>query len=274
MGTLGTINKLALNKSFKNKIKKTYLWSIFLKQFDSRHKTVNVLGFQIKYCSYGNFVTLFKDIFVKAEYYFITQKPTPLIIDCGSNIGMSVLFFKIMYPDSEIIAFEPNEAAFSCLETNIGINKLQSVSLHKKALSKKEGRIDFYFDQSNPGSLAMSTFQERMPKQKQTVEAVCLSKFIDRQVDFLKMDVEGAEFGIIEELSKGNKLKYIKQMAIEYHHHIIKDEDRLSTTLKLLEDEGFGYQLEGHLGRPFNENKYQDIMIYAYRKNNSIVPVP
>jgi len=58
-------------------------------------------------------------------------------------------------------------------------------------------------------------------------------------------------------------------MAIEYHHHIVKDEDMLSVLLSTLEHAGFGYQLGGALPRPFERNQFQDVLIYAYRKTAS-----
>jgi Methyltransferase FkbM domain len=141
--------------------------------------------------------------------------------------------------------------------------------VHKAALSNKEGIIDFYFDQKNLGSLCMSTRQERMPKQKRSVKALLLSKHIDEDVDFLKIDIEGAELEVIEELRNARKLSHIKQMAIEYHHHIVRKSDTFSRTLSILEDAGFGYQIESDLGRPFKREQFQDILVYAYRKKST-----
>jgi len=228
---------------------------------------VNIVGYRVKFCRYRTFSRLFKAIFLNQIYHFVTDKANPFIIDCGSNIGMSVLYFKMIYPDSEILAFEPDREAYSCLETNVRLNELKSIETIKKAISNKEGRIDFWFDQENPGSLRGSIIRERMPKQRQEVEAACLSKYIDREVDFLKTDVEGAERDIIEELSNERKLHYIKQMIIEYHHHIVKDTDVFSRILRILEDAGFGYQIESGLKRPLKRQRFQDILIYAYQKD-------
>jgi hypothetical protein len=141
--------------------------------------------------------------------------------------------------------------------------------VHQAALSNKEGIIDFYFDQENLGSLCMSTKQERMPKQRRSVEALLLSKHIDEEVDFLKIDIEGAELEVVEELSNARKLSYVKQMAIEYHHHIVSEADTFSRMLSVLEDAGFGYQIESNLGRPFKRDQFQDILVYAYRKKST-----
>ena len=88
-------------------------------------------------------------------------------------------------------------------------------------------------------------------------------------VDFLKIDIEGSELEVIEELSNAKKLRYVKQMVIEYHHHIARESDVFSRMLRLLEDAGFGYQIESFLGRPFAREQFQDIIVYVYRKKST-----
>lgn len=82
----------------------------------------------------------------------------------------------------------------------------------------------------------------------------------------MKLDIEGAEADVLRELADSGRIRRIEQMAIEYHHHIIAGEDRLASTLSLLERCGFGYGLGAKLARPFERGRFQDIMIYAYRK--------
>lgn len=267
ISTLRRISSLALEQDLKDKIRDTYLNTILLKRYDAKNNIADIAGFKVQFCTFGSLAYLFDEIFLGQEYSFAAGNQSPFIIDCGSNIGMSILFFKMMYPNSAILAFEPDKEAFLCLETNVRANELQSVEVHNKAVSKEEGRIDFYYDPDNPGSFSMSTVQERMPKQRRTVEAVRLSRYIDREVDFLKMDVEGAEGGIVEELSNEGRLIYIRQMVIEYHHHIVKDTDSFSQMLRVLENARFGYQIQSDFGRPFKCQQFQDILLYAYRKD-------
>ena len=240
--------------------------NLILKQYNSGNRSVNVLGRKVKYCQYEAFSFLFNEIFINQSYLFKSEKKTPFIIDCGSNIGISILYFKALYPTAEIIAFEPEKDAFSCLAQNVEESKFNSVSINQKAVSAKEGKIAFYYDDENPGSLIASSIQDRIPKQKREVEAVRLSEYIDKDIDFLKMDIEGAELDVIEEVSDAGKLHYIKQMVIEYHHHIKKDDDVMSKILQLLENAGFGYQIESCILRPFQQKQFQDILIYAYQK--------
>ena len=51
---------------------------------------------------------LYEDIFINRVYEFEASRPDPRIIDCGSNIGMSVLYFKHVYPEARIVGFEPD----------------------------------------------------------------------------------------------------------------------------------------------------------------------
>lgn len=229
--------------------------------------TEKIMGFNVSYLSFLRLDYLFKEIFIGLDYYFCSDSDEPFILDCGSNIGMSLLFFKKFYPESEIIGFEPGEKAYEKLQENVETNNLKDVTLVNAALSDKEGEITFYVDPDDAGSLIMSTIKERLSaKESQKVKAIVLSKYITKQVDFLKIDIEGAELAVIEELSKSKKISHIKQMTIEYHHHIQRNVDEMSIILSILEKNGFGYQISADQSFPIRYNKLQDIMIYAYKK--------
>jgi hypothetical protein len=89
---------------------------------------------------------------------------------------------------------------------------------------------------------------------------------ISREIDLLKLDVEGAEHQVFQDLDESGKLKLIKNMIIEYHHNMGKDDDNLSHILGTLERNGFGYQLADTVRLPFEKNVYQVGLIYAYKK--------
>jgi FkbM family methyltransferase len=265
--TIRRINATYIDLDVRRRVRKSY-WSTML--LPSSDKTTNIVGYQFEFCNYGALRYLFAEIFLNQAYRFHTAKRTPFIIDCGANIGMSVFYFKTIYPGARVLAFEPDDDAFSCLDANIGKNNLTVVRALKKAVSATEGMVDFYYDEQSPGDLKMSTIRDRMPKQKKTVHAVRLSTYIDKDepVDFLKLDVEGAEKDVIEDLNEQGKLDCINQIAIEYHHHIYRDQDNLSEVLRILETAGFGYQIESSFSRPYQAYKFQNILIYAYRKTD------
>ena len=108
------------NYSFNEKIKVfRFLLSNYLgREFSVKNRSEisqNIFDFKVTAYDYHTLNYLFKEIFLSNEYYFDTSKSDPKIIDCGANIGMSILFFKKLYPTSSIIAFEPNPYAFQSI---------------------------------------------------------------------------------------------------------------------------------------------------------------
>jgi FkbM family methyltransferase len=229
-------------------------------------KKFRFLGFTVHFLN-RSIRLLFKQIFLSPTYYFRADTAEPFIIDCGSNIGMSVLFFKFLYPKATILAFEPNTPTFMALRKNVEENALTHVTLEQKALCREEGKIKLYCDNQTPGQLGMS-LQKRSFSHFEMVDAVRLSRYIERDVDFLKMDIEGAEVQVLQDLVAHDKVKNIKQMVIEYHHHMDKNKDMLGQFLSVLENNGFGYQLSTDTAPPFTPDKPEDVAIYAYRKGS------
>jgi len=209
---------------------------------------------------------LFNEIYIGASYYFRADNDRPTILDCGSNIGLSVLFFKKLYPNAHIMAFEPDPATFALLCRNVA--GLSNVVPHQSALSDQAGGISFFRNaDSNVSDLRMSALSSRFSGTEIKVPAVRLSDYIDGEVDLLKLDVEGVEDRVISDLVATGKIRCIARAHIEYHHHIDTGADHLSTFLKQLEDSGFGYQIKAVTdGLWPDERSFQDISLYCYRK--------
>ena len=224
-----------------------------------------ILGLKIDFFDYTIFYILFREIFLRQLYYFEPKKNTPVIIDGGANIGMATLFFKWMYPNCEIHAFEPDPSTFKLLTKNVEQNCLTNVHLHNAALVDKEGEIDFYIEGRKEGLLEMSVKPQRKYKYKIKTAGVILSKFINKDFDFVKLDIEGAEPAVLENLDKEGKIRKIKEFVIEYHYKIKGDDHRMSKFLKLLEDNGFEYQMDAKCIPLYSKDQYQEILIYAYR---------
>jgi len=232
-----------------------------------RMTSERVLGCSVSFFDYAHFAYLFEEIFVNQDYAFPTANDAPFILDCGSNIGMAILFFKRRHPNARILAFEPDPATFRKLEANVTGNGLADVTLVNKAVSDRDGVLTFYHDPEDPGMLLMTPRGRRHEKWASTeVQATALSGYVTGPVDFLKLDVEGAEDDAMKELAATGKLALIKQMVIEYHHHLDAERDNLSEMLGLLEENGFGYQVGAPRNDPFPGKRFQDILIYAYAK--------
>lgn len=230
--------------------------------------TLSLLDYKITFFNYNDLQQIFSEIFIQNYYYFSTTNNKPYIIDCGSNIGLSIMYFKKLFPEAQIIGFEPSAVCFDVLKKNIADNNLSGITLYKKALSNKNGDCLFSASPGSLGSSMISVDDKQSGKNIQQVECVRLSGFINQPVNFLKMDIEGAELLVLEELDRAHKLSLIKEMVIEYHHHFSAHDDLLSSFLAMLEKNNFGYQIrKGGNWHSFGKEAVQGIIIYAYSKN-------
>ena len=199
------------------------------------------LKYKVSFPNYEAFSNLFMEIFVLGEYAFDGTENS-LIIDCGANIGMSVMYFKNTHPNSTIIAFEPDDNAYKYLARNIEMNGLQDVHLNKIAVLDKDGEAKWYsaLHESTASLLEMSVFQSSLGNQQvksTTVNCARLSSFIDRQVNLLKLDVQGAETKVLEDLKNTDKIKFVNDMIIEYHFDSVNNP--LGKLISILEENGF-----------------------------------
>jgi FkbM family methyltransferase len=238
-----------------------------------KDQPVDVLDFRVKPISITSLLLSFREIFVELQYLFASQEKTPIIIDCGSNIGLSLLFFKTLYPAGRVIAFEADPATHARLLENITMNALEGVDVHFAAVGGSDGTIEFYCGSDEGGSLTSSTDPRRGGEGRAVVvPQLRLSPFIGQRVDFLKLDIEGAELSVLRELVETGAIKRIDQMVVEVHHHIDPDLDDCSEILTMLERNGFGYQVEAACpssSRRTRGRTTQDLLVFAYQKRTS-----
>ena len=213
----------------------------------------------------------FREVFIHQDYDFDAGREDPLILDCGANVGMATLFFTWRYPKAEVHAFEPDPGTFALLKRNLEQNRLTRALAHRAAVCGRSGPVSLFRDESDPGSPTMSTVRGRMPKDSTTVEGITLSEFMDqslpgRDVDLLKLDVEGAEASVIGELAASGRIARVRTIIVEYHHHIGEEGSKLGSFLGILEEAGFCYQLRASAAPRAGPGGFQDILLYCRRK--------
>ena len=226
------------------------------------------MGFQVTHFDRQTLNHLYREIFVRQPYYFRAESDAPMILDCGANVGMASLYFKWLYPKSRVLAFEPDPATFKLLQQNIARNSLD-IETYNCALWDRDAEVDLFVDPSNPGSGWMSTDVHRLKGGEPIkVPAHRLSDFIQGTVDFVKLDVEGAEHRVLSDLMQAGKMRTIRQMVVEYHHRIGQQKSCLAKFLFMLEQAEFEYQIHAALF-PVTCHKevFQDVLISTIGKS-------
>lgn len=245
-----------------------WLWLVLNYSHKTRFKTFHakLFGRKIIIPDVLSFIWQFKDIFVDKSYLFKSQNDQIIIYDCGANIGLSCLFFKKIYPKAKIKAFEANPNIARILEKNIKTYNLDNIQIIKKAIWVDENGIELSEDNADGASILGKG-------KKVKVDSLRLRDWIAKEenIDFLKMDIEGAEVEVI--LDCKDVLEKVEHIFVEYHAYI-GEQQSLNKILEILTNVGFRYFLRFEHDKkcPFIQKRYKgnDLMdlqvnIYAYK---------
>lgn len=235
--------------------------------YKSEEASCRYIGMKIFAESYTKLLFLILEIFVNEDYEISLEMNNPIIFDCGANIGMATLYFKSKFPNSTVFAFEPNPTAFKYLKKNIEANNLSNVFIYNSALSDKDEKLKF-FTPLDESSLVGSRLLNRGGDNFIEVDAVRLSSFIkeldDQKVDLVKIDVEGSETYIWEDLLQTKTFSKVSNYLIEYHHNIPDITMSFSQFLSAFEKNNYKYLITGVESY---DSGFQDILVNAKLKN-------
>lgn len=163
------------------------------------------------------------------------------IVDVGAQVGMTSLWLHTLYPEAQIYSLEPMPENASQLEKNIANNQWSShIHAHRLALSDKKGEIVMTRNPENKGGHSM--FAQEFHGEEVRVPCMSLEDFFVQQgiqaCDFMKMDVEGAEYPIFY-ASSAQTIEKIRCLAMEHHTVAGHDTYHGAALEKFLLDHGF-----------------------------------
>jgi FkbM family methyltransferase len=174
---------------------------------------IELLGWDIEYVSPRATLPNFIDqILVRRLNDFVPENDHPMILDCGANIGFSSLSYKRQFPQSRIIAFEPDQKFAPVLQRNLERNGAGDVRVVEAAVWIRNGTSQWYSEGIDGSHLCADTDESLKVT---TVRTVDLGDFLNEPIDLIKMDIEGAEYEVVNQL--GPKLQQVKAMSIECH---------------------------------------------------------
>ncbi len=180
-------------------------------KFYSFFNTPPIIRYGTTDCTIFWQICIFKDL-------KLPKKITPkIIVDAGAYTGLSTKFYAEKYPNSKIIAIEPEQSNFNLLEKNI--SKLKNVSSINAALWYKKTFMQI----KDPGLGHCAFTVKKDTKENYDIKTITIPEILNRfnldKIDVLKIDIEGAE----KELFSQNYKSWIDKVniiVIELHDRL------------------------------------------------------
>lgn len=189
---------------------------------------------------------LFSDPKRNGEYRSLNEtiKEGMIIFDVGANIGEYTEYLSILKNNLEFHCFEPSKITFNKLEERVLSKDTKNrFYLNNYGLSNFEEEMELFIYNETGGTNSIY-FNENFSNNKNQVkkEKIKLRKLDDyisenkiSVIDFLKIDVEGHEYKVINGCVESLRKKIIKCIQFEYNNYWLKSGTKLLEMLKLLE---------------------------------------
>lgn len=195
----------------------------------------NLFGKKVYFTNPQELLHGLEEIFIEKVY----QQKLPsnaYVIDCGSNIGLSIIYIKQLCPDATVVGFEPDAKNYDLLQKNLQSFGLTDIIIHKAAVWTENKLLQFSVTGTMGSSISSPTNAESI-----TVEGIRLKDLLIKKVDFLKIDIEGAEYDVLKDIEP--ELKFVQNLFIEYHGSFGQNNE-LTDMLSILVKSGFNYYIK------------------------------
>ena len=153
---------------------------------------------------------LVQSCFVQRHFFSIEEledllfyvKPNSVILDIGANVGNHTVFFAKHFQAKNVVPFEVNPTAVELLRLNVELNHLTNVDLSQVGVGVGAQRGTLYLTKSIENNLAATSFSTSISSRSKEIsfKVDTLDNLLssDTQVDFVKIDVEGMEFDVLD----------------------------------------------------------------------------
>ena len=183
----------------------------------------------------------YNEMFVNGQYDCYGIENLDTVFDIGANNG---LFSRYLMDRGckNVYAFEPNKEATKNAKSILGNN--EDYELIEKAIGIHDGELTFYVSENNTtiGSISKEHVANHSNPIEVKVPCISLKSFISEKgiekISLIKMDIEGAEYQIIEDLDE-DIFNMTESFLIEFHGNDGKIVDNLINKIT-----SFGFRLD------------------------------
>jgi FkbM family methyltransferase len=210
-------------------------------------------------------IFIINEVFVEHEYNFIATQSC-ILLDIGANVGISSLFFSRLPFVEKVYSFEPVPETYQQAKKNLSLNESinKVVELNNFGLGKNNRSEVFFFNKDmkgntgvrgllSPSYAANSNTLSKVEVSIRDVSEVLAQIQQDNKGKkvVVKMDCEGAEYEIFENLVINGRLNNVDVFMIEWHDKGAHD---IENVLQMANFNCFSRNLDSNSG-----------MIYAYK---------
>ena len=176
-------------------------------------------------------VTLCREILLGGQYDWAFSRSPRGIVDAGANVGMAAIFYANKFPESRIVAIEPEPSNYEVLKKNAA--PYPGIVTVRAALWRDNQPLGIF----DPGTghttfRTQGTDESTVTESRQVVRGVTLDRLMKElgisHVDLLKVDIEGSEKEVFERSNAW--IDKVGVLAVEIHDWI---QSGCSTTVRM-----------------------------------------
>jgi FkbM family methyltransferase len=195
-----------------------------------------------------------------------------IVLDIGANIGYYSLVASKKALDGHVYAFEPTSTAFEQLQKNIALNKFENVSAFKTAVFDSSGERTLFISEKTNSGMGGLTQPVNFTGKTEEVNTTQIDDWMEIQkpgrIDFIKIDIEGAELNALKGMSKLLE-KYQPTIFIEIFDPLLTrfghDHIEIYKLLNDLDYQAFDLDRKGQLV-PLQVPMQGELIIFRHKK--------
>ncbi|MCK5149954.1 FkbM family methyltransferase [Candidatus Pacearchaeota archaeon] len=172
-------------------------------------------------------------------------------LDAGANIGFYCLL-EAKNSKANIYAFEPDKRNLKILKQNLKKNNFNHVKVYEMALSDKKGSKKMYLTKESN----MNTFveQNKFNGEAPIIQTTTVDDFVkDKEIDFIRMDIEGFEYELFSGMEKLIKSKKPLKIMMEFHSDLYDEKRDFKKKVRLLKENNFKAKYLVTWDKPYTE---------------------
>jgi FkbM family methyltransferase len=154
-------------------------------------------------------------------------KDDDVVIDLGCNVGIVSMVMAKLNPNIKIYSFDASEYAVKCFKMGLNDNKIVNTQVYNLAVGGKNEKISFSSNSKETSCLQECAFDSTRTDLYTSIDKIGIDEIFDSKilnidkVKFLKVDIEGSEFEMLDFIfeKRPDILDRIEFINLEIHAH-------------------------------------------------------